>query len=194
MGVEAIVSKRMSAPNRFGSCRDWLKKRTRTAPRYDTSAGSGVVVPPCPTHAPATSHYGQASSSGNKARAGTASNRRCQPNGTLGGAAKKRGVDIWHDSTSVAVECHIIRNLVSTMRGRAQDIRDVGQGKAPESVICHGRSPTPLPPPWRTDGVPGGYVVRDANGKSIAHVYSRDDPKEMPVGRAPAHHAVQKTR
>ena len=31
----------------------------------------------------------------------------------------------------------------------------------------------PLPSPWRADRIPGGYVVRDANGQAIAHVYSR---------------------
>jgi hypothetical protein len=35
-----------------------------------------------------------------------------------------------------------------------------------------------FPPPWRADKIPGDYVVRDANGQSIAHVYSGEDPKE----------------
>jgi hypothetical protein len=35
-----------------------------------------------------------------------------------------------------------------------------------------------FPPPWRADETPGGYVVRDANGQSIAHVYSRDKEAE----------------
>jgi hypothetical protein len=30
-----------------------------------------------------------------------------------------------------------------------------------------------FPPPWRADKIPGGYVVRDANGQAIAYVYSR---------------------
>ena len=30
-----------------------------------------------------------------------------------------------------------------------------------------------FPPPWRADKIPGGYVVRDANGQALAHVYSR---------------------
>ena len=30
-----------------------------------------------------------------------------------------------------------------------------------------------FPPPWRADKIPGGYVVRDANGQAITHVYSR---------------------
>jgi hypothetical protein len=35
-----------------------------------------------------------------------------------------------------------------------------------------------FPAPWRADKVPGGYVVRDANGQSIAFVYSRDNEDE----------------
>jgi hypothetical protein len=34
-------------------------------------------------------------------------------------------------------------------------------------------APRRFPPPWRADKIPGGYVVRDANGQSIAYVYSR---------------------
>jgi hypothetical protein len=30
-----------------------------------------------------------------------------------------------------------------------------------------------FPPPWRADKIPGGYVVRDANGQALAYVYSR---------------------
>jgi hypothetical protein len=30
-----------------------------------------------------------------------------------------------------------------------------------------------FPPPWRADKMPGGYVVRDANGQALAYVYSR---------------------
>jgi hypothetical protein len=30
-----------------------------------------------------------------------------------------------------------------------------------------------FPPPWHADKIPGGYVVRDANGQAIAYVYSR---------------------
>jgi hypothetical protein len=35
-----------------------------------------------------------------------------------------------------------------------------------------------FPPPWRVDKIPGGYVVRDANGQAIAYVYSRDNEAE----------------
>ena len=32
--------------------------------------------------------------------------------------------------------------------------------------------------PWRADKLPGGYVVRDANGQALAYVYSRDSEAE----------------
>jgi hypothetical protein len=34
-------------------------------------------------------------------------------------------------------------------------------------------APRRFPPPWRADRTPHGYVIRDANGQAIAHVYSR---------------------
>jgi hypothetical protein len=30
-----------------------------------------------------------------------------------------------------------------------------------------------FPPPWHAEKTPGGYVVLDASGKALAHVYSR---------------------
>jgi hypothetical protein len=32
--------------------------------------------------------------------------------------------------------------------------------------------------PWRADEMPGGYIVRDANGQALAYVYSRDNEAE----------------
>jgi hypothetical protein len=29
-----------------------------------------------------------------------------------------------------------------------------------------------FPSPWRADKVPGGYVVRDANGQALVYLYS----------------------
>jgi hypothetical protein len=34
--------------------------------------------------------------------------------------------------------------------------------------------PRRFPSPWQADPMPGGYVVRDASGQSIAYVYSRE--------------------
>jgi hypothetical protein len=38
--------------------------------------------------------------------------------------------------------------------------------------------PRRFPAPWRADKIPGGYVVRDANGQALAFVYSRDSDAE----------------
>jgi hypothetical protein len=38
--------------------------------------------------------------------------------------------------------------------------------------------PRRFPPPWRTDRIPGGYVVRDANGQALVYIYSRDTEVE----------------
>jgi hypothetical protein len=35
-----------------------------------------------------------------------------------------------------------------------------------------------LPAPWHADPMPGGYVVRDANGQALAYVYSRENDAE----------------
>ena len=35
-----------------------------------------------------------------------------------------------------------------------------------------------FPAPWHADRMPGGYVVRDANGQALAYVYSRDNKAE----------------
>jgi K+/H+ antiporter YhaU regulatory subunit KhtT len=35
-----------------------------------------------------------------------------------------------------------------------------------------------FPAPWRADKMPGGYVVRDANGQALVYVYSRDSEAE----------------
>jgi hypothetical protein len=35
-----------------------------------------------------------------------------------------------------------------------------------------------FPPPWRAAKIPGGYVVRDANGQALVYLYSRDNEAE----------------
>ena len=35
-----------------------------------------------------------------------------------------------------------------------------------------------FPAPRHADKMPGGHVVRDANGQALAYLYSRDDPTE----------------
>jgi Protein of unknown function (DUF3551) len=36
----------------------------------------------------------------------------------------------------------------------------------------------PLSPPWRADKIPGGYVVRDADGQALVWIFSRDSEAE----------------
>jgi len=45
-----------------------------------------------------------------------------------------------------------------------------------------------FPAPWRADKMPGGYVVRDANGQALVYVYSRDNE-----GRGSPHHRQRGT-
>jgi hypothetical protein len=39
-------------------------------------------------------------------------------------------------------------------------------------------SPRRFPSPWHADPMPGGYVVRDANGQALAYLYSRENEAE----------------
>ena len=38
--------------------------------------------------------------------------------------------------------------------------------------------PRHFPAPWHADPMPGGYVVRDANGQALAFVHSRENDGE----------------
>jgi hypothetical protein len=35
-----------------------------------------------------------------------------------------------------------------------------------------------FPPPWTVEKIPGGLKVVDANGRSLAYVYSRETPPD----------------
>jgi hypothetical protein len=35
-----------------------------------------------------------------------------------------------------------------------------------------------FPPPWTVEKIPGGLKVVDANGQSLAYVYSREPPAD----------------
>jgi hypothetical protein len=35
-----------------------------------------------------------------------------------------------------------------------------------------------FPPPWTVEKIPGGFKVLDANGQSVAYVYSRAKPDD----------------
>jgi hypothetical protein len=38
--------------------------------------------------------------------------------------------------------------------------------------------PRRFPAPWHVDKIPGGYVIRDANGQALTYLYSRDNATE----------------
>ena len=38
--------------------------------------------------------------------------------------------------------------------------------------------PRRFPPPWTAEKIAGGFVVRDANGQTLAYVYSRANEAE----------------
>jgi hypothetical protein len=45
------------------------------------------------------------------------------------------------------------------------------------------KSPRRFPSPWRAEPMPGGYIVRDANGQALAYLYSRDNDAEARQAR-----------
>jgi hypothetical protein len=38
-----------------------------------------------------------------------------------------------------------------------------------------------FPAPWTVENIPGGFKVYDANGQSLAYVYSRDNPNDAHI-------------
>jgi hypothetical protein len=40
-----------------------------------------------------------------------------------------------------------------------------------------------FPPPWTVERIPGGLVVRDANGQSLANVYSRENESDARIAK-----------
>jgi hypothetical protein len=40
-----------------------------------------------------------------------------------------------------------------------------------------------FPAPWTVAKIPGGLVVRDANGQSLAYFYSRENPNDAHVAK-----------
>jgi hypothetical protein len=77
--------------------------------------------------------------------------------------------------------------LVHTVRGRG-GLGQFGQGNAAGghagAVEAIPRLAAPsmtsrrFPAPWRADPMPGGYVVRDANGQALTYLYCRDNEDE----------------
>jgi hypothetical protein len=54
-------------------------------------------------------------------------------------------------------------------------------GQAARHTVRRGSRPAP----WRADKIPGGYVVRDANGQALAYIYSRDNESEALQAKVP---------
>ena len=40
-----------------------------------------------------------------------------------------------------------------------------------------------FPPPWSVEKIPGGLKVCDANGQSLAYVYSRENPNDAHMAK-----------
>ena len=40
-----------------------------------------------------------------------------------------------------------------------------------------------FPPPWSVEKIPGGLKVCDANGKSLAYVYCRENPNDAHMAK-----------
>ena len=38
-----------------------------------------------------------------------------------------------------------------------------------------------FPAPWTVEKIPGGFKVYEANGQSLAYVYSRDNPNDAEI-------------
>jgi hypothetical protein len=55
---------------------------------------------------------------------------------------------------------------------------DVGTIFDRGSIQAMAEPPRRFPPPWRAEPIPGGFVVRDANGQALAYLYSRDNSTE----------------
>ena len=78
------------------------------------------------------------------------------------------------------VPCEVIKGLIEETEEVLGDsdvgaVRDAGLiacGQCPNHLAA---SPRPGAP---ADKIPGGYLVRDANGQALAYLYSRDDPTE----------------
>ena len=51
------------------------------------------------------------------------------------------------------------------------------------SGVCLGMSERRFPPPWTVEKIAGGLKVCDANGQSLAYVYSRENPNDAHMAK-----------
>jgi hypothetical protein len=68
--------------------------------------------------------------------------------------------------------------------------RNAARGHAGEMEAVRRRASEAMtsrrfPVPWRADKIPGGYVVRDANGHALAYICSRDSEAEALQAKVP---------
>jgi hypothetical protein len=40
-----------------------------------------------------------------------------------------------------------------------------------------------VPPPWTVEHIPGGFKIVDANGQSLAYVYSRENASDAHIAK-----------
>ncbi|HXB70197.1 MAG TPA: hypothetical protein VNY05_18230 [Candidatus Acidoferrales bacterium] len=65
-------------------------------------------------------------------------------------------------------------NAVGGDAGEVEAVQSSATPTSPKRKM----TPRRFPPPWRADKIPGGYVVRDANGQALVYLYSRDSEAE----------------
>ena len=55
--------------------------------------------------------------------------------------------------------------------------------RAPFAIISRNERTTKFPLPWSVEKIPGGLKVCDANGQSLAYVYSRENPNDAHLAK-----------
>ena len=53
----------------------------------------------------------------------------------------------------------------------------------PPGLLFIRRMARRLPAPWTVERIPGGFVVKDANGQSLAYVYARDTKADADIAK-----------
>jgi hypothetical protein len=65
--------------------------------------------------------------------------------------------------------------------------QDIGRATATQANLYIGRArrvmARRLPAPWRVEEIAGGYVVKDANGQSLAYVYGAEAQADADIAK-----------
>jgi hypothetical protein len=69
--------------------------------------------------------------------------------------------------------CTILKRTSDTPIDGCQALAAVSRASSDSAAMADQRR---FPRPRRAEPIPGGYVVRDANGQARAYLYSRDNP------------------